>query len=141
MDDTWVSQSINILHVYFRFIWNFNMAVLGLLCFLIGLDFKSLPLYNCMCNGIVSWQECSVYRPLKKIIQSEVQDCCPSKTKFQNRTLWENKKYIFSETRNMVEPKQYMNNYWMVCSKIKKIVSMKNSRWLPPQNKFNIDPY
>ena len=66
MDDTWVLQSINILHVYFRFIWNFNMAVFGLLCFLIGLDFKSLPLYNCMCNGIVSWQECSVYSPLKK---------------------------------------------------------------------------
>lgn len=50
-----VWMSINILHVYFRFIWNFNMAVLGLLCFLIGLDFKSLPLYNCTCNGIVSW--------------------------------------------------------------------------------------
>ena len=47
------------------------------------------------------------------------------------------KKLFISETINLIEPKLYIINHWMVPYKM----SIINQRWLPTHGKFYMEPY
>lgn len=61
---------------------------------------------------------------------------CHCRTKFKYRNLWESKGIFFvSGTRNLSEPKMYINNHWMIpCGDC-------NPRWQPLQGNFDIGSY
>ena len=86
------------------------------------------------------WMECSLDCALTDVwfflCQFKIQDGCHCRTKFKYRNLWESKGIFFvSGTRNLSEPKMYINNHWMIpCGDC-------NPRWQPLQGNFEIGSY
>ena len=78
----WLSFNIS---CDFCYLWKFNI-IFGQLCFLIGWNFQYLPLRKHMCDGIVTWLECSVYAPIMRwVIQALVNFLFPDEECGRNR--------------------------------------------------------